>query len=134
MNRVFIDTSGWVALFVKNDSNNRSAAGIFERIRKEDVDIYTSDYVLDETITLIRMKGDHAASVMAGKAIFESRIIKLVNVAPDFLEGTWKLYQKYKDKKFSFTDVSSLEIMKELGIGKALSFDREFSQAGIELL
>jgi len=46
----------------------------------------------------------------------------------------WELYQKYKDKKFSFTDVTSFSIMKDLNIKKAFAFDREFIQAGIELI
>ena len=35
MERVFIDTSGWVALFVKNDANNKEASGIFDKIKFE---------------------------------------------------------------------------------------------------
>ena len=55
-------------------------------------------------------------------------------LAPDYLAAAWEIYQKYKDKKISFTDVSCFSIMKNLNIEKAFSFDRDFAQAGIVLM
>lgn len=129
-----MDTSGWVALFVENDKNHKKAVAIFEEIKNERRLIYTSDYCIDETITTILVRGNHQQSVLAGEALFTSNIIKIVNVCPSYLMAAWELYQKYKDKKFSFTDVTSFAIMKDLNIKKAFAFDREFVQAGIELI
>ena len=134
MEKVFVDTSGWVALFVENDKNHKNAVSIFEEIKNSKVLIYTSDYCIDETITTILARGSHKQSVLAGGAIFTSKIIKIVHVCPDYLQSAWKLYQKYKDKMFSFTDVTSFAIMKYLNIKKTFGFDREFVQAGIELI
>ena len=134
MEKVFVDTSGWVALFVDNDKYHRRAVSTLEEIKNSKALIYTSDYVIDETITTILVRGSHKQSVLAGEALFTSRIIKVVHVCPDYLQNAWELYRKYKDKMFSFTDVTSFVIMKSLGIGKALAFDREFIQAGVELM
>ncbi len=134
MEKVFIDTSGWVALFVENDKFHKKAVFIFEELKSSKVPIYTSDYCIDETITTILSRSNHKQSVLAGEALFTSKIIKIVSVCPDYFQSVWELYQKYKDKNFSFTDVSSFVIMKELNIKKAFSFDREFIQAGIELI
>ncbi len=134
MEKVFIDTSGWVALFVENDKYHKKAASFFEEIKNSKAIIYTSDYVIDETITTILVRGSHKQSVLAGEALFISKIIKIVHICPDYLRVAWELYQKYKDKMFSFTDVTSFAVMKDLNIGKALAFDREFMQAGIELM
>ena len=133
MEKIFVDTSGWVALFVNNDQNHKKAVFIFEKIRNSKVTIYTSDYIIDETITTILARGNHRQSVLAGEALFTSKIIKIIHVSTDYFQSTWEFYQKYKDKLFSFTDVSSFVIMKNLGIRKAFAFDREFTQAGIEL-
>lgn len=121
-----MDTSGWVALFVENDKNHKKAVAIFEEIKNERWLIYTSDYCIDETITTILVRGNHQQSVLAGEALFTSDIIKIVNVCPGYLRSAWELYQKYKDKKFSFTDIASFAIMKDLNIKKAFAFDREF--------
>jgi len=134
MEKVFVDTSGWVALFVDNDKYHKKAASIFEEIKNSKALIYTSDYVVDETVTTILARGSHKQSLLAGEALFTSKIIKIVYVCPDYLQAAWELYQKYKDKMFSFTDVTSFVIMKGLDIRKALAFDREFIQAGIELM
>lgn len=134
MEKVFVDTSGWVALFVTNDKNHKKAASIFEDLKQSKASIYTSDYVIDETITTILARGNHKQSVLAGEVLFTSRIIKIVHVSTDYFQGAWELYQKYKDKRFSFTDVTSFAIMKDINIRKAFAFDREFIQAGIELV
>ncbi len=134
MERVFIDTSGWVALFVANDENHGKAVSIFEDLKRQRALLFTSDYVVDETITTVLARGDHRQSVLAGTAFFSSKIVEIVQIAPEYLEKSWELYQKYKDKRFSFTDVTSFAVMREFKISKAFSFDRGFSQAGFELL
>jgi len=134
MEKIFVDTSGWVALFVENDRHHKKAVSVFEEMKQAKMSIYTSDYVIDETITTIGVRGNHRQSVVAGEALFSSEIIKIVYVAPDYLGKTWILYQKYRDKEFSFTDVSCFSIMKELHIGKAFSFDSDFALVGIALI
>jgi len=134
MEKIFVDTSGWVALFVKNDVNHKKAVSIFQKLKDIKALIYTSDYIIDETITTILVRSDHKQSVIAGNALFNSEIIKCIYVAPEYLEPAWKLYQKYKDKKFSFTDATSFVISKNLNIRKVFTFDKNFYQAGFELL
>ena len=134
MEKVFVDTSAWVALFVANDIHHKRATAIYGTLQDHKSLLYTSDYVVDETITTILARGGHKQSVLAGQALFASNIVKIVPVTPTYLDATWALYQKYTDKKLSFTDVSSLSIMKEMGIPKAFAFDRELSQTGIELI
>lgn len=135
MEKIFVDTSGWVALFVDNDQNHKKAVSIFEDIKSlKGTLIYTSDYIIDETITTILARGNHKQSVLAGEALLTSKIIKIIHVSADYLQAAWGLYKKYKDKMFSFTDVTSFAIMKDLHIIKAFAFDREFAQVGLELM
>ena len=134
MEKIFVDTSGWVALFVENDQNHQRAISIYEELKRQRVALYTSDYIIDETITTILVRSNHRQSMIAGSAILTSSIIKIVNVAPDYFLSTWELYKKYQDKELSFTDVSCLSIMKALGIGRIFSFDEELLQTGIQLI
>jgi hypothetical protein len=133
LERVFVDTSAWVALFVANDANHAKAAALFGGLKEKRDDLYTSDYVVDETITVILARSTHEQSVMAGNALLNSRLVKIVPVFENYFEDAWKSYQKYADKRFSFTDVTSFAIMKRLNIPKAFAFDRDFLRAGIEL-
>ena len=134
MEKVFVDTGGWVALFGENDENHKMAVSLFEDFKKLKTLLYTSDYVIDETLTVAMARANHAQSVRIGKALFESAIVKIVHIAPEHLQGSWDLYQKYKDKHLSFTDATTLTVTKALGIKKIFSFDRELQRAGAELL
>ena len=134
MEKIFVDTGGWVALFGDNDGNHKSAVTVYERFKKSKAALYTSDYVIDETITLTTVRANHAQSVLAGKALLESAVVKVISVTPDYLQASWELYQKYKDKHFSFTDITTLVIAKNLNIKKLFSYDHEFEKVGMELL
>lgn len=130
---VFVDTSGWVALLTHNDAHHARASAAFEELQRSQTVLYTSDYVVDETITTILMRGSHKQSVFAGDALFTSRLIKIISVNPTYLSKAWELFKKFKDKKFSFTDVTSFVIMKDMGLRRAFSFDNDFIQAGFEV-
>lgn len=134
MEKVFVDTSAWVGLFVGNDKNHEKAVSIFEDLKQSKIPIYTSDYIIDETITTILGRTSRSQSVIAGESFFTSEIISKVNVSPEYFQRSWGLYKKYTDKEFSFTDATSFTIMKDLNIRKAFSFDEEFEQAGFEVL
>jgi len=134
MEKIFVDTSAWVALFVANDKNHKKAVSVFDELKSSRAPIYTSDYCIDETITTILVRGDHRQSVLAGEALLTSKIIKIAHVSSDCFNTAWELYRKYKDKTFSFTDVTSFAIMKDIGIRKAFSYDIDFTQAGFEAI
>lgn len=134
MEKVFVDTSAWVALFVENDRNHKKSVSIFESLKSGRGALYTSDYVFDETITTILVRGNHPQSVVAGEALLSSEIVKTIFVHPEHLHAAWALYKRHKDKKFSFTDAASFSIMKAFEIRKAFSFDEDFAQAGFQLL
>lgn len=134
MENLFVDTSAWVALFVKNDEEHQRAVSLFERIKSLKSVLYTSDYVFDETLTTILVRGSYRQSLLAGEALLNSNVIKILPVSSEYFQEAWKLYQKYRDKQFSFTDVTSFAIMRDMEINKVFAFDNHFSQAGFELL
>ena len=70
MEKIFVDTGGWCGLFVDNDQCHKEAVSIYKEIQKRKMEIYTSDYILDETITLIKYRSDSFAALKAGKALF----------------------------------------------------------------
>jgi predicted nucleic acid-binding protein len=132
--KIFVDTSAWIALFVKNDKYHAKAASIFKNIQKTNAVLYTSDYVVDETVTTIRVKSNHPYSLLALESILDSRMTVLVYVNPDYFMKIAQLYQKYKEQDFSFTDVSSFVICQSLHIKNVFAFDEDFRIAGFNLL
>ncbi len=97
--------------------------------------IYTTDYILDETFTLF-FKRLNSAQAKAGMELllkcFENDYFNLILIENDRFKATCKMRIKYLDKPLiSFTDLSSMLVMKELGISLILTGDDHFNQVGM---
>jgi len=125
---VFIDTSVFVALRNKRDKNHSRAVSLMEgALQSKYGIIYTSNYVIDETITtaLIRSR-DHKIAVDTGRFILDSpRIEKLAVGAEEFAIALEK-FKKYGKKLLSFTDCTSLSLIDRHRIHRIMSFDSDF--------
>ena len=72
--KVFVDTGAFCALAIPHDQNNPKAKSINTKLQEIKAILYTSDYVLDETYTLLKMRGSHTTAVNFMDRIDESRI------------------------------------------------------------
>jgi predicted nucleic acid-binding protein len=50
---IFIDTWGWLTLRDRREARHREVDHFYREVRRRRDSVYTSDYVLDETITLL---------------------------------------------------------------------------------
>jgi predicted nucleic acid-binding protein len=133
---LFIDTSFFVARFNRQDSHHLDAQQFLQRVRagQDHFLFLTTDYIFDETITtLLYQTQNHATTAECGHAILTSKI-RLEYVAPRLFQKTWQFYLDRPDKLWSFTDCSSFLFMELMGLKKALTFDRNFQQAGFAML
>lgn len=133
----FVDASAFYALEDSDDVNHEEAVTIRRAIKKGKLQIrrlYTSNYILDETLTLIRMHLGHNQAIDFGERIKKSRIVNIVRISAEVEERAWVIFKKYKDKRYSFTDCTSFALMEEIGIKNAFAFDRNFEQYGFSLL
>jgi len=130
---IFVDTGAWLALYDKDDHNHRIAKDTFRKIRDEHLPLFTSDYIFDETVTLIRHRVSHSTARSFGNNILESRIVRFVDVTREDRTKAWEIFSKYKDVGFSFTDCTSFVIMKRLKLETVLGFDSHFKIMGFNL-
>ena len=124
---VLIDTCIFVALSNSRDVNhNRAKELIMECMERRFGRPYLSDYIFDETLTtaFVRTK-NHKKSVELGEYILGSEI-DLISIDEQCFQQAWETYKK---NKLSFTDCSSLALMKLYGIDTILTFDRELEKA-----
>lgn len=129
--RIFIDTSAFLALEDKSDKWHLAALKFQSDILlKEDFEIITTSYILDETLTLIRLRLGIKQSIQFLRRIRSSKIVKIVHVSKEIEEKASKLFEKYDDKDFSFTDCVSFVVMKDMGLTEAFAFDHHFEQIG----
>ena len=131
MTPVFLDTSALVALADARDRNHATAEKFLKTLGRSRRGLATSTYVVDELITLIRMKLGHAAAVKTGEALLGSKWSQLIDVDEDLRRLAWNLFIRYSDQKFSFTDCTSFAIMQTMGMTEAFTYDRrDFLAAG----
>lgn len=62
--------------------------------------------------------------------LLKEDIVKTVHVSKEIEEKASKLFEKYDDKDFSFTDCVSFVVMKDMGLTEAFAFDHHFEQIG----
>lgn len=124
---IFVDTGAWFASFVPNDSDHATADAWMEA----NVDLLvTTDYVIDELLTLLKIRGEFQRALRLGASLFAGEIAHVEWVTPDDLRQAWAIFQRYHDKDWSFTDCVSRVVMERLGIRTAFAFDDDFRQFG----
>ena len=129
---VLVDTSAFHALQNAGDASEHEAARAeSERLEGEKALLVTTDYVLDETYTLLRSTLGHRASVRFGLEIKRGGI-EIVQVDERIQEEAWTIFERYSDKDFSFTDCTSFAVMRLGKIPIAFTFDRHFRQYSFE--
>ena len=125
---VFVDTGAFLAYRNQKDKYHEIALKLFiEALKGKYGQIYTSDYVYDEALTLALTRTNNIAVAMDMAEVIMSPRIKMVFIDAQLLERSTKTFKQYSGKNLSFTDAVSIEIMKELDIGKYLGFDSHFN-------
>jgi len=129
---IFIDTSAWYAVEVEDDVNHEAACKFLSNIAhgKHGVSI-TTDYVLDEALTLLRYRRDLASANAFIEKIRKSKSIRVFWIDEGLFEKALVILQKSDHKTWSFTDCTSFALMRELSVSEAFTFDRHFREAGL---
>ena len=127
MERVFVDTGGWYAAIARKDHDHEAAK---EFLSDNRLQLLTSDYVMDETVTLLQSRVGHSYTVKFLDALQTSEQIELIQLSSSHLTKTIELFRSRPDKDWSFTDCSSFVLMREYNIQYAFAFDEHFRQAG----
>ena len=129
---IFLDTGAFLARYLRNDQCHQKALKGWKLLRKRGHRCFTSNFVLDETFTLLARKANSAFAVDRARSLLSSRALTVLRpTLEDELEAV-EAFSKYADPKVSFTDCISFVLMKRNRIQKAFSFDRHFSLAGFQ--
>ncbi len=98
--------------------------------------IVTSDYVLDETLTLVFRRRPFADGWRFAQGIMSNaarRSLVIETVSPERFRTALELRRRYADKpKISFTDLTTIAIMQELAVQDILTADADFCRVGLD--
>jgi len=127
MNKLFIDTWGWLTLADAKEKQHTQVVELMKTASQSHVALFTSQAVLDETITLLfrRLSPGQALELM--ERILGLEELKIIALTSDRFQKTVALRKQYLDQgRISFTDLSSCVIMDEYDIQHVLSEDHHF--------
>jgi hypothetical protein len=130
MKTLFVDTSGWMACADAADEAHATSAAARDAALAAGSRLVTTDFVVDETLTLLRLRLGLAAAELWWRQITESRRMRWERVDAARFDKAREWFFRHRDKHYSFTDCTSFVVMRELGIKDALATDRHFRQAG----
>jgi predicted nucleic acid-binding protein len=127
---VFVDTGAWVALRYGRDQHHARARALLRRLDAEGLGLVTSEWVLAESVTLLKARGavDHALAL--GDAVQAGRLGHLVESTAERRRRAWELFTRYRSLRVGWVDCASFAIMDELGLHQFFGFDDDFVRAG----
>lgn len=130
----FIDTSGFYAITVRNDEAHLNAVRWLEQAKADRLHIVTTDYVLDETATLLISRGHRHLLHEFFDRVFSSKACTIEWIGPERFDKARDFCFQHNDKDYSFTDCASFVVMRELGLKAALTKDEHFKHIGFKPL
>lgn len=104
------------------------------RLRQSAARAFTTDYILDETLTLFKARGVEHISSKLFQLVDSSEALVLHYVGEERFRKSRDYFERHSDHAYSFTDCTSFVAMREFGITDALTKDAHFREAGFRAL
>jgi len=127
---VLVDSAGFLALWDAGDEHHGAAVALQHDLARKSRRFLTTEYIVDETITLLLVRHSHAAAVDFLETIEKSESLRLEWIDPPRFHAASAWFRRHSDKDWSFTDCVSFAVMRELRLRDAFTTDHHFRQAG----
>lgn len=130
---IFIDSGLFKALIDLKDDFHLEGTAIWSKLEKDNSKLVTTNFVLDESFTLIRSRrGLKLALEFRDFLIRSYQVLEVTRVTIEDEAGVWAWFEQ-DWSHLSYTDCTSFAVMKRLGIKRAATFDKHFRQAGFQI-
>ena len=133
-NEIFFDTSGFFAMLVRDDDQHTAAKRIAREAQRRKRGFVTTDYVLDETTTLLKARGLGHLNAPLFERLDQSHAFRIEWTDAERFADVRAFFLKHDDQAWSFTDCLSFRVMTQLRLRDALTKDEHFQQAGFNVL
>jgi len=115
---IFVDTSAWFASIVPSDTDHQ-AASLW--VNQNNQPLLTTDYIVDETLTLLRTRGEALRAISLGEAFFSGVLATIYYLSEEDIQQSWQIFRQFSDKNWSFTDCTSRVVMSKLNLTEAFT-------------
>lgn len=133
--KVFFDTWGWLAIAHRDDRRHAEATAFYRDFIFAGGVPVTTDYVLAETISLLRSRTTPTGTESFIEGILAAERggrVQIERISEERWSAAWRMSRKFADKPdISFADFTSFVIMKELRLAEALTADRHYELVGM---
>lgn len=129
-----IDTGSLLARYVKRDQYHEQAVEFWNRLQKTRERCFTSNFVLDETFTLLGRRAGYPFAIQRARIIYSSKELTILRPALEDELQAIDIWEKHADQELSYTDSISFALMHNNKIKRVFSFDKHFEFAGLKLL
>ena len=130
---IFVDTGAFLARYLTRDQHHAAARAAWDELAAGSSRMHSSNFVLDETFTLLGRWAGHDFAADRAEALLTSTTLLILRPDGDDELDALDLFRKLGDQRVSFTDCISFVLMRRHAIGRAFGFDRHFAHAGFEL-
>lgn len=133
--KLFVDTSAWIAFLAPKDAHYDHAREAFAELLSRNALVVTSNYVIDETVTWLRMRAGHATAVGFRDIITRSQEasrLHLAWVSESIEQKAWELFIEHPGLKLSLTDCTSAVLAAELRL-PVWTYDCDFAALGFRV-
>lgn len=121
--RVLVDSDALYAMFLPKDPSHGSAAAMMRTLVDRHDDLFVSNLVLQEVVTLLSYRCNQELAVkFVGN--FEKGGFDKVFLDERLTYLTWRLFEKQTKKRTSFIGCSNVVLYKEQGFDAIFSFDK----------
>lgn len=127
---IFIDTGAFVARHVVKDQHHLEALPVWDRILRDDIRCFTSNFVMEETITLVARRTGHAFAHQVAQLLYSSTNLEVLRSDRDTELAALDFFSQYADQEVSFTDCISFVLMRAHRLTRVFCFDRHFDAPG----
>jgi predicted nucleic acid-binding protein len=128
----FVDTSAFYAVMDAGDEMHPWARTEWQRLLNDNVNLYTTNYVLVETLALLQSRfGLDAVRVLSEDVV---PILRILWVDSAEHESAVQLLLTANRRDLSFVDCISFQAMRSRGIRDVFCFDSHFAEQGFCVL
>jgi len=136
MNRVFVDSSGWMAVADPGHRHHREASQLFlGMIRRRDILVTSADELADARVHMQYRAGDQFAThfdcIM--ERAREQGLLEIMPVSPEISRKAWDIFERHHDRLTSLQHCTSSVIAGRLGIRDVFSFADDFGALGFRV-
>lgn len=131
---IFVNSSGWLALYNTRDPNHAAAVQLWEHLRNQPVRFVITDYVLDQVYSALKVFGSLQTAQAVHELVRNSQLVRFFMTDTVIFDRAWRVFVEDDHPQWTFTDCVNFSVIQYLGISEVFTFDANFSHPGLAIV